>query len=135
MSLLRTYPPGSLLKPDREQRKRQKSPAEKRPGKDEAYLRLVRQLPCAICKKAPPSECHHVKQTGERGGAMKSPDKWALPMCRDDHETLEHQGSRNEIAWFQKRGVDPLTLATGLHGMKHSLEAMLRVLQSHIGGR
>lgn len=115
-----------------EKRKREKSPAEKRPGNDPDYLALVRQLPCCVCGAPPPSEPHHLKATRERGMGKKSDDKWALPMCHDCHiNGVERHGSRREVSWFQHNGIDPLTLASSLYGVKHSLEAMHGVLLAH----
>lgn len=67
---------------------------------------------------------------------MKSPDKYGLPMCmfpngEDCHGTLEGSGSKNEIHWFQSRGVDPLTLANSLWNSRHDLDAMRNIIETH----
>ena len=124
--------PGSLLKEKREKRKRQKTPAEKRPGKHPEHLANVRELPCAVCGKAPPSECHHVK-TAEGGGmGMRVSDRWVIPLCAEHHcNGVEKAGSKNEVSWFQKRGVDALTLASALWANRHDYEQMAKVLHVH----
>lgn len=124
--------PGSLLKTKRESRKRNKTPAEKRPGKHPEHLENIRRLPCAVCSKAPPSECHHVKAAGGGGMGMKVSDRWTIPLCNEHHiHGIEKAGSRNEVSWFQKRGVDALTLASALWANRHSLDAMTEVLKAH----
>ncbi len=84
-----------------------------RSGMSPAHLRNVRKLPCCVCCRPNPSEAHHLKQTGagERGLAIKSTDRWAIPMCNLHHGEIERAGSKNEIAWFEERGVDALALA------------------------
>ena len=125
----------SNLKQPHEKRVRPKSPAQKRPGKDPKHLANIRELPCCVCGAAPPSECHHVKQgTGERGMGLRSSDKWALPLCNEHHiNGVERAGSRNEIAWFQARGIEPLTLARALWASKSCLEAMRNIIETHRG--
>lgn len=123
------------FKPAREDRPRRKTPVEKRPGKHPEYLALIRQLPCCVCGKPAPSEPHHLKCGTRRGGALKAPDNETLPLCHDHHiNGVERAGSRNEVAWFQRRGIEqPLTLATALFANRHSLDAMLAVLRAHMG--
>ena len=122
------------FKTPREKRDRRKTPKEKRPGNDPKYLSLVRQLPCCTCDKDPPSEVHHIKQSGQRGGGMRSPDKFGIPMCHDCHiHGVERVGSKREVAWFKERGIEPLSLAANLFANRHSLEAMLGVLWANTG--
>ena len=126
--------PGSLLKEKLEKRKRNKTPAEKRPGKHPEYLEKIRQLPCCVAseKCEGPVEAHHLKAMVKRGMGMKSDDRWAVPLCHyHHHQGVERAGSKNEISWFQKRGVDALTLANALWKSRHDLEAMKAVLQAH----
>ena len=120
------------FKEPREKRKRPKTPAEKRDGKDEVYLAKVRSLPCCVCGTPGPSEVHHLKQGVKRGMAMKSEDRWTIPLCNDHHiNGIERAGSKNEVQWFVVRGVDCLTLAANLWARRHSLEEMGKVLEAH----
>lgn len=120
------------FKTKREKRKRVKTPAEKRPGKDPVYLMKLRQLPCVVCGAPAPSQIHHLKATGERGAGLRSSDKWGLPMCHDCHiNGVERHGSKREISWFQHNGIDPLTLASSLWNSRHDLEAMGSIINSH----
>jgi len=86
-----------------------------RAGMSDAHLALVRQLPCCVCSRDAPSDPHHLKSgTGERGAGLRSTDKWAVPLCRNDHDEVERIGTKNERQWFLDRGVDPHELAQGL---------------------
>lgn len=87
-----------------------------RPGMSASHLKRVRRLPCCVCCRSHPSEAHHLKQTGagERGMGLKSTDRFAIPICTLHHNQVEAIGSKNEIAWFEERGVDALALANDL---------------------
>lgn len=129
-----TPPPGSMLKEKREKRKRQKTPAEKRPGKHPEYLKLIRQLPCCVRNRMcdGPIEAHHLKAGVERGMGMKSEDRWTVPLCNyHHHQGVEKAGTKNEASWFQKRRIDPLTLASSLWANRHDISAMHAVLTAH----
>lgn len=113
--------------------KREKTPAQKRPGNDPAYLNKVRELPCCVCGIYP-VEAHHIKSAGGRGIGKRTDDKWAIPLCHDHHiNGVERVGSRKEVQWFSKYGINPIELAQGLYASRHSVEAMYRVLEAHRG--
>jgi hypothetical protein len=117
---------------ERRQRARDE-PKKERPGMSEAHLALIRQLPCAVTGKTPAGEAHHLKAgTGERGMGMRSTDRWAIPLRHDPHMELERQGSRNEVAWLQARGIaDPLALAEALWAASGDLERMTKIVSAH----
>lgn len=118
--------------------KAKKSPADKRkklPGNSEKHLQALRTLPCCIpgCNVVG-SEAHHLKATGSRGAGMKSPDKFALPLCHDHHiNGVERAGSKNEIAWFERHGIEPLELAAALWMVSPDRASMCRVILAHRG--
>lgn len=129
------------FKPKRAQRiKAKKTPAEKRknlPGNSDVHLKLLRTLPCCIpgCTRQG-STVHHIKTGGHRGGAMRSPDRMGLPMCADHHlNGVERAGSKNEISWFEKHGLEPLELAAALWAVSPNPQAMYRVLSAHKANR
>jgi hypothetical protein len=75
---------------------------------------------------------HHLKTTGQRGAGMKSPDKFGLPMCEEHHlHGVERAGSKNEISWFEKHGIEPLELAAALWMVSPDKGAMVRVVLAH----
>ena len=51
------------------------------------YLDWVKGLRCDTCGAPPPSDPSHVNSF--KGGATKSPDPWAIPQCRNCHESYE----------------------------------------------
>lgn len=126
-------------KPSRSARlKAKKSPADKRkelPGNSEKHLAVLRTLPCCIpgCNRIG-GTVHHLKTTGLRGGAMKSPDKFGLPMCAEHHlHGVERAGSRNELDWFEKHGIEALDLAAALWMVSPDKAAMCRIIMTHRG--
>lgn len=104
---------------------------DKRPGMSNEHCANIRQLACINCGW-PQSEIHHLKCTGERGAGMRSTDKWGVPLCHDCHiNGVEKTGSRNEIKWFQTRGIDCLALATALWANRHDFSLMKKVRDTH----
>lgn len=103
-----------------------------RPGMSDDHLALIRQMPCCVCERAAPSDPHHLKShTGERGIGLRSTDKWAVPMCRADHDEVERAGTRNERQWFLDHGVDAHELAQALWACTGDLARMVNVLATH----
>ena len=110
-------------------------PADKRadrPGNSEAHLAAIRKLPCCVTLRTPAGECHHLKQTGERGAGMRSSDRWAVPLSHVPHMELEREGSRNERAWFERHGIDaPLDLAAALWAASPDVARMTKIVIAH----
>ncbi len=101
---------------------------------DPDYLALVRQLPCLKCGVEPCGEAAHVRFAsaafGKASGMGKKPaDKWALPLCGDDHRvnrTAQHRGS--EQAFWADLGINPLMTAEKLFAQAPDLVAMCAVI-------
>lgn len=105
---------------------------EDRDGNSYAHAALIRMLPCCICWKTPGGQIHHLKATGMRGAGMKSPDKFGLPMCEECHlQGVERAGSKNELSWFSKRGIEALELCAALWAGTGDLARMLRIQIAH----
>jgi len=64
-----------------------------------AYMDAVKALPCVACN-APADDPHHLYGVGYRGAATKSPDIWAIPVCRRCHDELHH----DVPAWESRYG-------------------------------
>lgn len=119
-------PYGSLLKTPGQPRKAGKIVKASR-QKDEAYLSLIRQLPCTKCGKSPCDAAHVRKASAEHGkapGIMKPDDKWALPLCHEHHMEQHSQG---ENEFWARLGIDPLALCLKLKAAG-SIEKMRAVL-------
>lgn len=107
-----------------------------REGNSSAHLALIRQLPCCVCGKRPGGQAHHLKATGLRGAGMRSPDKCALPMCEECHlNGVERAGSKNELDWFAKRGIQALDYAAALWTATGDLGRMFKVALEHMAGK
>lgn len=103
-----------------------------REGNSKAHAALIRKLPCCVCPTTPGGQIHHLKATGLRGAGMRSPDKCGVPMCAQCHlEGVERAGSKNEIAWFQKRGIEALDLAAALWAATGDLPRMTAIVIEH----
>ena len=86
-------------------------PKRQRPGMSPAHLAFVRSLPCCACG-SPAVEAHHLLRTGARGMGMRSPDRYAVPLCGAHHRALHAHG--DEGAWLTAHGVDGIALAERL---------------------
>lgn len=130
-------PPGSLLK--------RTGPAAlpqqpRKPNGDADYLGLIRQLPCLSCGMEP-SEAAHVRFAsaafGKASGLQKKPeDKWALPVCAQDHRLVKTaQHNRNEREFWESLGIDALVAATRLWDARGDMVRMLSVVHLIISER
>jgi hypothetical protein len=132
----RLIPPGygqpNFKKPIKDRLKKKEAAQHSRPGNSEKHLALVRLLPCCICGKYGPGDPHHLRVAAERGVGRKATDRWAVPMCRTDHEAAHRVGSRVEQSWFAARGIDDvLGLANALWQSTGDLPKMIRILMEH----
>lgn len=75
----------------------------KKTGKDPAYLRFIRSLPCCVCAKllhrdgGRQRSITEAAHAGVRGLSTKAHDKTAIPLCRLHHRegvTSLHQLGR-----------------------------------------
>lgn len=110
------------------------------PERDEAYLDLIRALPCLHCGMEP-SEAAHVRMAsaahGKASGLGKTPaDRWALPLCSEHHRNArDAQHKRGERLWWEALGVSPLQVAEQLYEHRGDLPAMRAIVLLAIAGR
>lgn len=124
---------GNFKKPRHERGHENSDWRERRPGMDPAHLENIRRLPCCIpgCTMDPGGQAHHLKQTGakERGIGLRSTDQFTVPMCEYHHlQGVERAGSKNEIAWFIRRGIYALDLAAALWGARKDVKRMRSIV-------
>ncbi len=131
-------PPGALLKRvDIQPRLRRFEQGE---GREPSYLAMVRQLPCLCCGMEP-SEAAHVRMSsaafGKASGLGKKPDdKWALPLCSQDHRLNRNaQHNRGELAFWHELGINPLICCQKLYARRGDLVAMRAVIFTTIAER
>jgi hypothetical protein len=100
---------------------------------DPAYLALVRQCPCLHCGMEP-SEAAHVRYAsaahGKASGLNKKPsDKWALPLCAQDHRLArDAQHTRGEQEFWHALDINPLVTCEALYAVAGDLVAMRAVV-------
>lgn len=79
--------------------------------RDRDHLAFVATQPCLICQRAP-CDAHHLRFAQPRALGRKVSDEFSVPLCRDHHTALHHQG--NEAAWWADAGIVPLPIAAAL---------------------
>jgi hypothetical protein len=75
------------------------------------HLRFVAKQPCLICGRRP-SDPHHLRYLQPRALGRKASDEFAVPLCRVHHRAVHR--ARNERAWWQATGIDPIKIARKL---------------------
>lgn len=126
----------SNFKTPKAERKKHVSAQRRREGNDDAYLALIRQLPCCVpgCQAFAPSDPHHLKggpAKQERALGRKSTDKWAVPMCRRHHDSLP-VNAKDEPAAFEEFGLTTIyELADALYHAPREVGIMTRIVKAH----
>ncbi len=75
------------------------------------HLRSLAKQPCLICGRKP-SDPHHLRYLQPRALGRKASDEFAVPLCRVHHRAVH--GARDERAWWQAAGIDPIKVARKL---------------------
>jgi ERF superfamily len=75
------------------------------------HLRSVAKRPCLICGRKP-SDPHHLRYLQPRALGRKASDEFAVPLCRVHHRAVHR--ARDERAWWQATGIDPIKVARKL---------------------
>jgi hypothetical protein len=75
------------------------------------HLRSVAKEPCLICGRKP-SDPHHLRYLQPRALGRKPSDEFAVPLCRVHHRAVHR--ARDERAWWQAAGIDPIKIADKL---------------------
>ena len=85
--------------------------SEPRRLRDKAHLKFVRTRPCLICARSP-ADAHHLRFTQPRAMGLKVSDEFTVPLCRTHHRDIHSFG--DEMAWWERRAIDPITTARTL---------------------
>jgi hypothetical protein len=75
------------------------------------HLRSVAKQPCLICGRKP-SDPHHLRYLQPRALGRRASDEFAVPLCRVHHPAVHR--ARDERAWWQAAGIDPIKVARKL---------------------
>ncbi|WP_106598572.1 DUF968 domain-containing protein [Dyadobacter jiangsuensis] len=87
-------------------------PAKKKKVKqgDEGFLKFLRTLPCLCTGKMGQVQSHHLLDTGLRGIALKSPDRYSIPLDFQIHRKLHDFG--DETIFLAGYGItDAMSIA------------------------
>jgi ERF superfamily len=76
--------------------------------RDKAHLKFVGSQPCLICARSP-ADAHHLKFTQPRAMGRKVSDEFTVPLCRTHHRDIHSFG--DEVAWWERRAIDPVATA------------------------
>jgi hypothetical protein len=79
--------------------------SEPRRLRDKPHLKFVASQPCLVCGRSP-ADAHHLRFTQLRAMGLKVSDEFTVPLCRIHHRNLHSVG--DEVAWWERRAIDPL---------------------------
>lgn len=121
----------TYFKPPRLEKR--KTPMRSERVKDDDYLKLIRRLPCVICKEHP-CDAAHVRFTSGAHGKRNTPmgqkpdDRWALPLCRKHHQ--EQHNKMGERNWWHEKNLNPILVCAELYAARDDIDAMRRVIEN-----
>jgi hypothetical protein len=87
--------------------------------RDREHVRSVTKQPCLVCGRRP-TDAHHLRFAQSPALARKVSDEFTVPLCRGHHREVHRCG--DEASWWQKSGIDPLSVARSLWIETHQLE-------------
>jgi len=90
---------------------------EPRRLRDRDHLKYVAQHVCLVCGRTP-CDPHHLRFTQSPALGRKVSDEFTVPLCRGHHHELHRHG--DELAWWGKRGIEPVAAARGLWLESHA---------------
>jgi hypothetical protein len=73
-----------------------------------AATTFVAQQICLVCSRQP-RDAHHLRFAQNRALGRRVSDEFTVPLCRGHHREVHRQG--DEVAWWDKLGLDPATAA------------------------
>ncbi len=82
--------------------------SEPRRHRDKTHLKFVASQPCLVCGRSP-ADAHHLRFTQQRAMGRKVSDEFTVPLCRAHHHDNHRFG--DEVAWWERRAVDPVATA------------------------
>src|SRR6266404_400783 len=82
--------------------------SEPRRHRDKTHLKFVASQPCLVCGRSP-ADAHHLRFTQQRAMGRKVSDEFTVPLCRAHHQDNHRSG--DEVAWWERRAVDPVATA------------------------
>jgi ERF superfamily protein len=93
--------------------------SEPRRHRDKAHLRYVASQPCLVCGRSP-ADAHHLRFAQPRAMGCKVSDEFTVPLCRAHHR--DNHSCGDEVAWWERRSIDPLGMSRTLWLSTHKIE-------------
>ena len=91
-----------------------------KPVKRGSYLSFLHSLPCVVTGTRDRIEAAHISFANPklghygRGKGTKAPDRWAIPVCADEHRRSH---SMNEAEYWRSAGINPHLIALVIFGL------------------
>ncbi len=82
--------------------------SEPRRLRDKAHLKFVASQPCLVCGRSP-ADAHHLRFTQPCAMGLKVSDEFTVALCRAHHR--DNHSSGDEVAWWERRAIDPVATA------------------------
>jgi hypothetical protein len=92
---------------------------EPRRLRDKSHLKFVASQPCLICGRSP-VDAHHLRFAQPRAMGLKVSDEFTVPLCRTHHRDNHSFG--DEVAWWERRAIDPVAASRMLWVSTRRLE-------------
>jgi ERF superfamily len=86
--------------------------------RDREHVKSVAKQVCLICGRRP-ADAHHLRFAQPPALGHKVSDEFTVPLCRGHHREAHHCG--DEIAWWNRAGIDPTVTARALWLKTHPL--------------
>ena len=86
--------------------------------RDRDHVKSVAKQPCLVCGRRP-ADAHHLRFAQSPALGRKVSDEFTVPLCRGHHRELHRYG--DELAWWQKIGINPGPAARALWLKSHPL--------------
>jgi hypothetical protein len=86
--------------------------------RDRDHVKSVAKQPCLVCGRLP-ADAHHLRFAQSPALGRKVSDEFTVPLCRGHHREVHRCG--DEIAWWEKTGIDPSAAARILWLKTHPL--------------
>jgi hypothetical protein len=79
--------------------------------RDREHVKSVARQACLVCGRCP-ADAHHLRFAQSRALGCKVSDEFTVPLCRGHHREVHRSG--DEVAWWEKAGIDPTVSARAL---------------------
>ena len=90
--------------------------------RDREHVKSVAKQACLVCGRRP-ADAHHLRFAQSSALGRKVSDEFTVPLCRGHHREIHHCG--NEIAWWNKTGIDPTAAARALWLKTHPVPGIV----------